>query len=112
MTMRVSPPPAPTLNTAQPATPHAHRRAIAVALVGLGLLALSAAALPPSAESAPASMAPAAAVSEAAAISLSVPTDQKAAGLGCWVTGDMVWSPEGTSGGDPAEMLRAMCGAR
>jgi hypothetical protein len=112
MTMRVSPPPAPTLQTAQHGTPHPHRRAIAAALVGFGLLALSTAALPSTAASAPASMPIAASVPDAAAVSLSVPTDQNAAGLGCWVTGEMVWSPEGTTRGDPAEMARAMCGGR
>jgi hypothetical protein len=106
MTMHVS----PTLQTSRHATPHPHRRAILVGLAGLGLLALSAAALPSSAASAPATEPIAASVSEVAAVSLSVPTDQKAAGLGCWVTGDMIWSPEGTSNGDPADMLHAVCG--
>jgi hypothetical protein len=112
MTMRVSPLPAPALQVAQPATPHPHRRAIAVGLVGFGLLALSAAALPSTAASAPASAPIAASVPEAAAVSLSVPTDQNAVGLGCWVTGDLVWSPEGTSKGDPADIVRAACGGR
>jgi hypothetical protein len=112
MTMRVSPPPAPTLQTVQRGTPHPHRRAIAIALAGLGLLALSAAALPSTAASAPASAPIGAAVAEPVAVSLSVPTDQRTAGLGCWVTGDMIWSPEGTARGDPAEMARAVCGGR
>jgi hypothetical protein len=91
-------------------TPHPHRRGIAIGLAGLGLLALSAAALPSSAASAPASVAPAAAVAEPVAVSLSVPSEQKAAALGCWLTGDMVWSPEATTMGEPAEMARAVCG--
>jgi hypothetical protein len=112
MTMRASTLSVPTLQPPDHGTPHPHRRLIAVALGALGLLALSAAALPSTAASAPASAAPAAAVAEPVAVSLSVPTDQKAAGLGCWVTGDMVWSPEGTSIGDPSEMARAVCGGR
>lgn len=112
MPMRVSPPPAPTLHPVHAATPHPHRRVIAIALAGLGLLALSVAALPSSAASAPASTAPAAAVPEAAAVSLSAPTDQNVAGLGCGVTGDLIWSPEGTTNSDPAEVMRAVCGAR
>jgi hypothetical protein len=105
MTMRVSSPPASTLQVARPATPHPHRRLIAFALAALGVLALSAAALPSPAASAPDSAAP-------AAVSLSVPTDQNGAGLGCGVTGDLVSSPEGNANADPAEMFRAVCGAR
>jgi hypothetical protein len=68
MTTRVSPPPAPTLQTAQDGTPHPHRRVIALALAGLGLLALSAAALPSTAASAPVSAPIVAAVPEAATV--------------------------------------------
>jgi hypothetical protein len=107
MTMHASPLSVPTLQTPHHGTPHPHRRLIAVAIAALGLLALSAAALPSTAASAPA-----VAVAEPVAVSLSLPAEQKAVGLGCWVTGDMVWSPEETSIGDPAEIARAACGGR
>jgi hypothetical protein len=48
---------------------------------------------------------------EPAAVQLGMPPDQNAAGLGCWVTGDLVWSPEG-SAGNPAAVARALCGGR
>lgn len=112
MTMHVSSAPVPTFQAAHPTTPHPHRRAIALGLVGLGLLAFASAALPSTAASAPLSAPIAASVPEAAAISLSVPAGQNATGLGCWVTGDLVWSPEGTSKGDPADMARAACAGR
>jgi hypothetical protein len=60
--------------------------------------------------SAPANSAPALAASEPAP-QLSVPVGQNAAGLGCWVTGDLVWSPEGGAG-NPAALGQAMCGGR
>jgi hypothetical protein len=42
-------------------------------------------------------------------VSISVNADPKPAGLGCWVTGDMIWSPEGSEG-NPATFSRSVCG--
>jgi len=46
-----------------------------------------------------------------AALPSSLVVDQNAAGLGCWVTGDLVWSPEGSTG-NPAAVAQTMCGGR
>jgi hypothetical protein len=95
------------------ARPIYSRRRLALSIAGFGLLALAAGwALAPSAASAPA---PAVAPSgEIAAVGLSAPADldNTRIGRGCWVTGDMVWSPEGGAGGNPAEMVQALCGGR
>jgi hypothetical protein len=78
-----------------------------VTIIGLGLLGIvGLGALAPSAASAPASVAP-----EPAPVAVSLSADQKPAGLGCWVTGDMIWSPEGGEG-NPATFGRSVCGDR
>jgi hypothetical protein len=90
---------------------HPRRRVLAFTLAGLGLMALAAGAgLAPAVASAPASAAPASAAPEPAALSLNAPANP--AGLGCWITGDMIWSPEGNGDGNPAAMAQAMCGGR
>jgi hypothetical protein len=73
-------------------------------------LVIAAAGLSPFLTSAPASSAPLAAP-EPAAIQPSMTVDQNAAGLGCWVPVDLVWSPEGSTG-NPAAVAQTMCGGR
>ena len=70
------------------------------------LLALAIGGLAPSVASSSTLAAP-----EPAAHAVSMPVDQNAVGLGCWVTGDLVWSPEG-SAGNPAAVAQAMCDGR
>jgi hypothetical protein len=73
-------------------------------------LVLAAAGLSPFLTSAPVSSAPLAAP-EPATLQLSMPVNQNAAGLGCGVHGDLVWSPEGSTG-NPAAVAQTMCGGR
>jgi hypothetical protein len=73
---------------------------VVLAAGGLGLSMLSE----------PVSSAPLAAA-EPIAIQPSMAADQSAVGLGCWVPGDLVWSPEG-SAGNPAAVAQALCGGR
>jgi hypothetical protein len=40
---------------------------------------------------------------------MSLSAEPNPAGLGCWVTGDMIWSPEG-SNGNPASFSQSVCG--
>jgi hypothetical protein len=73
-------------------------------------LVLAAAGLSPFVASAPVSSAPLAAPVPAP-LQPSMAVDQNAAGLGCWVTGELVWSPEGSTG-NPAAVAQTVCGGR
>jgi hypothetical protein len=73
-------------------------------------LVLAAAGLSPFLTSAPVSSAPITAP-EPAALQPSMSVNQNAAGVGCWVPGHLVWSPEGSSG-NPAAVAQTVCRGR
>jgi hypothetical protein len=89
--------------------PQRRSRALAISLAALVLVALASAGLTSSFGAAPTDAAPAATLT-LAALRPALSADQLAAGHGCPVTGDLVFSPEGTTGGNPDVVARALCG--
>jgi hypothetical protein len=79
-------------------------------VAGLVLLAPAAGGVAPLLASGATSVAPAVAAPTWAALPPAMTPDQLAAGHGCAVSGDLVFSSEGTTGGNPAVLARALCG--